>query len=99
MADVESLKQQTSNNNTAINTIQGTITEMSFNFQTDGLKIGKIGDDVSSTLDNAGLKIFNISKLIAIFNKNGSGIKKLIVTDSIQFQNLLIKKIRELNLS
>ena len=95
MADVESLKQQTSNNNTAINTMQGTITEMSFNFQTDGLKIGKIGDDVSSTLDNAGLKIFNISKLIAIFNKNGSGIKKLIVTDSIQFQNLLTKKGRK----
>lgn len=92
VADVESLKQQTSNNNTAINTMQGTITEMSFNFQTDGLRIGKIGDDVNSTLDNAGLKIFNISKLIAIFNKNGSGIKKLIVTDSIQFQNLLLKK-------
>lgn len=95
VADVDNLKQQTSNNTTAIGTMQGTITEMSFNFQTDGLRIGKIGDDVNSTLDNAGLKIFNISKLIAIFNKNGSGIKKLIVTDSIQFQNLLTKKGRK----
>lgn len=66
--------------------------ELSAQFTTKGLQTGKTGDDINSTLDNHGLKIYNISKLIAIFNKNGSGINKLIVTNSIQFQNLLLKK-------
>lgn len=90
--DVNNLKQEVSDNTTAIGTMQGTIKEMSFSFQTDGLKIGKEGEDINSTLDNAGLKIYNMSTLIAIFNKNGSGMKKVIATESIQLQNLLLKK-------
>ena len=90
--DVDNLKQEVSDNTTAIGTMQGTIKEMSFSFQTDGLKIGKVGEDINSTLDNAGLKIYNMSTLIAIFNKNGSGMKKVIATESIQLQNLLLKK-------
>lgn len=89
---LEDLQEQTSNNTTVIGTMQGTIVEMTTKFTTKGLQIGKTGENINSTLDNNGLKVYNVSKLIAIFNKNGSGMNKLIVTGSIQFQNLLIKK-------
>lgn len=90
--ELNNTKDDVQNNTSNIETLKGTITEMSFSFQTDGLKIGKEGEDINSTLDNAGLKIYNMSTLIAIFNKNGSGMKKVIATESIQLQNLLLKK-------
>lgn len=90
--NLEDLQEQATNNTTAIGTMQGTITEMTTKFTTKGLQIGKTGVDINSTLDNEGLKIYNVNKLTAIFNKNGSGVSKLIVTNSIQFQNLLQKK-------
>ena len=80
------------NLNGSVSTMQGTITQMSSSFTTKGLGINKLGDEFSSTLDNKGLKIYNLSRLIAIFNKNGSGMKKVIATESIQLQNLLLKK-------
>lgn len=79
-------------NSSDISTMQGQITSMNFNFSTSGLSIGSLGDDISSTLNNQGLKIYNLGTLIAIFNKNGAGVNKLIATESIQFQNLLLKK-------
>ena len=76
----------------AIQTLDTTITQMSASFTTLGLTINKLGDNFSSTLDNRGLRIFNLEKLTAIFNKNGSGVEKLIAIESIQLQHLLLKK-------
>ena len=78
--------------NNKYNTLYGKITDMNFSFKTDGLTIGTSGSEINSKLDNKGLKIYNASTLIAIFNQNGSGFKKLIATESIQLQNLLIQK-------
>lgn len=78
--------------NNKYNTLNGKITDMNFSFKTDGLTIGTSGSEINSKLDNKGLKIYNASTLIAIFNQNGSGFKKLIATESIQLQNLLIQK-------
>lgn len=78
--------------NNKYNTLNGKITDMNFSFKTDGLTIGTSGSEINSKLDNKGLKIYNASTLIAIFNQNGSGFKKLIVEESIQIQNLLIQK-------
>ena len=79
-------------NSSNIETMQGQISEMNFNFSTAGLNIGSLGDDISSTLNNQGLKIYNLGTLIAIFNKNGAGVNKLIAVDSIQLQNLSLRK-------
>lgn len=78
--------------NSKIDTLAGTIENMNFNFSTAGLTIGSLGVDINSTLNNQGLKIYNLNTLIAIFNKNGAGVDKLIVTKSIQLQNILLKK-------
>lgn len=69
-----------------------TINSMSYSFGTDDLQVAKSDDPVNMKLNNAGVKIYNYSTLMAIFNKNGSGIKKLITTESIQLQNLMLKK-------
>lgn len=89
---INDTNEATQTNTSNIATLEGTIREMNFNFSTAGLNIGSLGDDVSSTLNNQGLKIYNLSTLIAIFNKNGAGVNKLIAIDSIQLQNLLLKK-------
>jgi hypothetical protein len=89
---INDTNEATQTNASNIATLEGTIREMNFNFSTAGLNIGSLGDDVSSTLNNQGLKIYNLSTLIAIFNKNGAGVNKLIAIDSIQLQNLLLKK-------
>ena len=85
---LKNLEDSNSKLKTNLETMQGTIEMMNFNFRTDGLHIGSDGVDVNSKLDNQGLRIYNVSTLISIFNKNGSGFEKLIVTESIQFQNL-----------
>lgn len=84
--------------NNKYETLNGIITDMNFSFNTQGLSIGTSGSDINSILNNKGLKIYNAIKLISIFNQNGSGFGKLIATDSIQYQNLLIKK-RTMNTS
>ncbi len=73
---------------TATNNIQ----KMSFSFGTDDLQIARSDDPNNMRINNSGLKIYNLSKLISIFNKNGSGINKLIVVNSFQLQNLMLKK-------
>ena len=70
--------------NGTIQTLEGTITEMNFNFSTKGLKIGTSADGNNSLYDNKGIRVYNYEKLNAIFNNKGSGIDKLIVTGTAQ---------------
>ena len=64
--------------------IEGTLEDMSFNFSTKGLAVGTSTDPNNSLLDNTGIKVYNYTKLNAIFNNKGSGIDKLIVTGTAQ---------------
>lgn len=86
------LKQTVADYNMSFSTLAGTITEMSYNFNTDRLKIAKSDDPVNSELDNKGIKIYNYSKLTAIFTDKGSGIDKLIVTGTAQIGYLKFVK-------
>ena len=70
--------------NGTIQTLEGTITDMSFNFSTKGLSVGTSADSNNSLLDNTGIRVYNYEKLNAIFNNKGSGIDKLIVTGTAQ---------------
>ena len=70
-------------NNSVVN-IEGTLQDMSFNFNTQGLTIGTSANTNNVLIDNTGLKVYNYSTLNAIFNNKGSGIGKLIVTDTAQ---------------
>lgn len=81
--------------NTAIGTVEtlsGTVTDMSFNFNTKGLNVGTSSDANNSLLDNHGIKVYNYDKLNAIFNDVGSGIRKLIVTETAQIGYLKFVK-------
>lgn len=77
-------------NNT--NTMQETLRNMSYTFGTNDLTIANSEDPTNLRMNNTGVKIYNLATLISIFNKNGTGIDKLIVTKSIQLQNILLKK-------
>lgn len=90
--EINTTNEKLEHNNLKLDTLAGTVENMNFNFSTAGLTIGSLGVDISSTLNNQGLKIYNLNTLIAIFNKNGAGVDKLIVTTSIQLQNILLKK-------
>lgn len=68
------------------------VKQMAYSFGTDDLQIARSDDPNNMRINNSGLKIYNLSKLISIFNKNGSGINKLIVVNSFQLQNLMLKK-------
>lgn len=72
--------------------IDGSLSEMQFKFNTDALKIAKTNDPVNSTIDNTGLKVYNYTTLKAIFNNNGSGIDTLIVTGTAQIGYLKFLK-------
>lgn len=78
--------------NGTIQTLEGTITEMNFNFSTKGLKIGTSADGNNSLYDNKGIRVYNYEKLNAIFNNRGSGIDKLIVTGTAQIGYLKFAK-------
>lgn len=78
--------------NGTIQTLEGTITEMNFNFSTKGLKIGTSADGNNSLYDNKGIRVYNYEKLNAIFNNKGSGIDKLIVTGTAQIGYLKFVK-------
>lgn len=78
--------------NGTIQTLEGTVTDMSFNFSTKGLNVGTSTDPNNSLLDNTGIKIYNYEKLNAIFNNKGSGIDKLIVTGTAQIGYLKFVK-------
>lgn len=72
--------------------IEGTLEDMSFNFSTKGLAVGTTKDSNNSLLDNTGIKVYNYTKLNAIFNNKGSGIDKLIVTGTAQIGYLKFEK-------
>lgn len=78
--------------NGTIQTLEGTITDMSFNFSTKGLSVGTSTDANNSLLDNTGIRVYNYEKLNAIFNNKGSGIDKLIVTGTAQIGYLKFAK-------
>lgn len=72
--------------------MEGTLADMSFNFSTRGLSVGSSLDPNNSLLDNHGIKVYNYDKLNAIFNDVGSGIRKLIVTETAQIGYLKFVK-------
>ena len=78
--------------NGTIQTLEGTITEMNFNFSTKGLKIGTSADGNNSLYDNKGIRVYNYENLNAIFNNKGSGIDKLVVTGTAQIGYLKFVK-------
>lgn len=75
--DLEGFKINLNNNTNKINNMQ-------YNFATDGLQILSSSSKNNATLDYNGLRVFNYNDLIAIYNNNGSGVDKLIVTTSAQ---------------
>lgn len=75
-----------------IEKIEQKLDDMSYDFTTAGLKVGKSTDDNNTILDNNGIRSYNKTELNAIFNKNGSGVDKLIVTGTAQIGYLKIKK-------
>lgn len=72
--------------------MEGTLADMSFNFSTKGLSVGSSLDPNNSLLDNTGIRVYNYTKLNAIFNNRGSGIDKLIVTGTAQLGYLKFVK-------
>lgn len=72
--------------------MEGTLADMSFNFSTRGLSVGSSLDSNNSLLDNTGIRVYNYTKLNAIFNNKGSGIDKLIVTGTAQLGYLKFVK-------
>ena len=92
--------QQTASSLTAsINQAQTTadgnstmITAMRSSFTTAGLEITSDLSDFRSLFNDTGVHIYNQQTLLAIFSPKGTGVKKLIVEDSIQLQNLKISK-------
>ena len=76
---------------TMLDSLNGTkadLESMKYSFTSKALKIGSEGDDNYSLYDNKGVRIYSLSALEAIYNKNGSGVRKLIITEGMQFQNL-----------
>ena len=65
---------------------------MFFNFNTKELTINSQDSTVNSRLDNQGIRVYNYSNLSAIFNNNGSGVDKLIVTGTAQIGYLKFVK-------
>lgn len=89
---IKNVQKSLETTNGTVETLQGTITDMSFNFSTKGLSVGTSTDSNNSLLDNTGIKVYNYSKLNAIFNNKGSGIDKLIVTGTAQLGYLKVIK-------
>ena len=78
--------------NGTIQTLEGKITDMNFSFSTKGMAIGTTTDPNNSLYDNKGIRVYNYTKLNAIFNNKGSGIDKLIVTGTAQIGYLKFVK-------
>lgn len=79
-----------------VETLSEKVNDMSYNFGTQGLRIATSQDSNNSLLDNTGIRVYNYSKLQAIFNYKGSGIDKLIVTGTAQIGYLrFLKSIKD----
>lgn len=90
--NVSNLTTKTQEIDGNIEKIEQKLDDMSYDFTTAGLKVGKSTDDNNTVLDNNGIRSYNKTELNAIFNKNGSGVDKLIVTGTAQIGYLKIKK-------
>ena len=90
--NVSNLTTKTQEIDGNIEKIEQKLDDMSYDFTTAGLKVGKSIDDNNTVFDNNGIRSYNKTELNAIFNKNGSGINKLIVTGTAQIGYLKIKK-------
>lgn len=66
--------------------------DMYYNFSTQELAINSVDSEVSAKIDNQGIKVYNYAKLASVFNHNGSGVDKLIVTGTAQLGYLRIVK-------
>ena len=89
---IKNVQKSLETTNGTIETLEGKITDMNFNFSTKGLSIGTSTDPNNSLLDNFGIRVYNYAKLNAIFNNKGSGIDKLIVTGTAQIGYLKFVK-------
>lgn len=70
--------------NLSLNNTETKVNNMNYSFTTDALSILSKDKQNNSKLDNNGLRVYNYETLIAIYNSNGSGVDKLIVTNSAQ---------------
>ena len=68
----------------SLNNTANKVNNMNYNFTTDALTILSKDQENNSKLDNNGLRVYNYEELIAIYNSNGSGVDKLIVTGTAQ---------------
>lgn len=91
-SDIKDIRNSVNTAIGTVETLEGTVTDMSFNFSTKGLNVGTSSDANNSLLDNHGIKVYNYNKLNAIFNDVGSGIRKLIVTETAQIGYLKFVK-------
>lgn len=89
--NIENLDENLSNNTKNIETLSGTVKDMNFRFETDGMTISSTQSENSQVLDNFGVRIYNFNTLNAIFNHNGVGVKKLIAIESIQLSPFIFK--------
>ena len=89
---IKNVQKSLETTNGTIETLEGKITDMNFNFSTKGLSIGTSTDPNNLLLDNFGIRVYNYAKLNAIFNNKGSGIDKLIVTGTAQIGYLKFVK-------
>lgn len=80
----DSIQLQLSETVLSVGTLQGTVKNMNFNFNTQNLAISSEGSDNKTLINNNGVQVLNKEKLVAIFNNNGGGIEDLIVTGSAQ---------------
>ena len=89
---VGNVETQSNVNQAEIEAINNKINDLNYSFTSQALEISSSNSNFISKLDNQGLRIYNLAKLIAIFNKNGTGVNNLIITTSFQFQHLYMKK-------
>ena len=97
---IKNVQKSLDTQNGTIQTLEGKIIDMNFSFNTKGLAIATSNDPNNSLLDNTGIRVFNYTKLNAIFNYKGSGIDKLIVTGNAQigyFRTIKSTKTYDLN--
>lgn len=97
---IKNVQKSLDTQNGTIQTLEGKIIDMNFSFSTKGLAIATSNDPNNSLLDNTGIRVFNYTKLNAIFNYKGSGIDKLIVTGNAQigyFRTIKSTKTYDLN--
>lgn len=83
--NIQTAQQTADGNSTMINAMKS-------NFTTAGLLITSDLSEFQSLFNDKGVHIYNQDTLIAIFSPKGTGVKKLIVEESMQLQNLKVSK-------